>query len=527
MTDCNYLYIVALFSFWIAFLFWGWFLMGVLVNGFLGSACQWLWDCIVRWTRADRNPERNGYVAAVRDMLLYVMCPIVIIIAGYLVYWDYHSDNRSYQGLAEGRKGGDRASAWGVGLRWVPDEHAPCWMMEREACAGLWNNVSRRHIGCSSEHDRNPISFSTSFAIKEFVRNMERRHPVRGWSWGVPTEYQWRTACLAGGNGPSNQEKLLQGWLRENSNRHAHAIGMRTANAWGLLDMIGNVVEACRGDAGLQLFGGDYNSSADEGLNTGCCYEDEDDAYLWPMRYDEDQNINDVGLRLCLNPTPLAKAYQGSTFIVEQTQNVIAYSNYILIYGALFLVIEILIAIYRTRLKQTRWAWLARWSVFDDWRDLFSGSVCKRIKVALKIIVKYVIGWVVGLFFVSPLALLMTVLIPSIPDPEFSIPEAISVAVVGFILVPLVLTAFAACGMIKSVLLEWQLASRLAVVQRCYMVGFLPMAMLFSIMTIRDYARPFWRELTGRDAQAVRVATCSVSSESSESDVAQEVLWKK
>ena len=121
----------------------------------------------------------------------------------------------------------------------------------------------------------------------------------------------------------------------------------------------------------------------------------------------------------------------------------------------------------------------------------------------------------------------MTVLIPNIPDPEFSVPEAISVVVVGFMLVPLVLTAFAACGMIKSVLREWQLASRLAVVQRCYMVGFLPMAMLFSIMIIRDYARPFWRELTGRDVQAVRVATCSVFSESSESDMAQEGLWKE
>lgn len=527
MTECNYLYIVALFSFWTAFLFWGLFLMGMLVNGFLGYVCQWLWDCIVRWTRADSNPERNGYVAAVRDMLLYVICPIVMVAAGYLAYWDCHSDNRSCSGLAEGRKGGDSASVWGVGLRWVPDEHAPCWMMEREACVWLWNDVSRRHIECSSEYDRHPVSFSTSFAIKEFVRNMERRHPVRGWRWSVPTEYQWRTACLAGGTEPSNQEKTLQGWLRENSNRHAHAIGMRTANAWGLHDMIGNVVEACIGETGYQLFGGDYNSSVDEGLHTGCCCEDEDDACLWPMRYDEESNINDVGLRLCLNPTLLSKAYQGSTFIVEQTPIVIAYSNYILIYGLLFLVIEILVAIYRTRLERTRWAWLARLSVFDGWHDLFFGSVRKRIKVAIEIIVKYVIGWVIGLFFISPLALLMTVLIPDIPDPEFSIPETISVVIVGFMLVPLVLTAFAACGMIKSMLQEWQLASRWAVVQRCYTAGLLPITMFFSIMIIRDYARPFWRELTGRDVSAVRVATCSVFSESIKPDITKEGLWKE
>ena len=64
----------------------------------------------------------------------------------------------------------------------------------------------------------------------------------------LPTEAEWEYACRAGsssayffGNDASKLEQYA--WYEKNSDDKFHKVGQKSANAWGLYDMLGNVME--------------------------------------------------------------------------------------------------------------------------------------------------------------------------------------------------------------------------------------------------------------------------------------------
>lgn len=64
----------------------------------------------------------------------------------------------------------------------------------------------------------------------------------------LPTEAEWEYACRAGSStdypfGNNVAELAKYAWFKDNSDNKYHKTGLKTPNAWGLYDMLGNVAE--------------------------------------------------------------------------------------------------------------------------------------------------------------------------------------------------------------------------------------------------------------------------------------------
>jgi formylglycine-generating enzyme required for sulfatase activity len=66
-----------------------------------------------------------------------------------------------------------------------------------------------------------------------------------GFEFTLPTEAQWEYACRAGSTGDYAADPGAMAWYDANSDLQTHPVGAKQANAWGLHDMHGNVLEWC------------------------------------------------------------------------------------------------------------------------------------------------------------------------------------------------------------------------------------------------------------------------------------------
>lgn len=61
----------------------------------------------------------------------------------------------------------------------------------------------------------------------------------------LPTEAEWQYACKAGSDGYQYGSLDEIAWYGDNAEGHAHEVGQKQPNGWGLYDMLGNVWEWC------------------------------------------------------------------------------------------------------------------------------------------------------------------------------------------------------------------------------------------------------------------------------------------
>lgn len=130
----------------------------------------------------------------------------------------------------------------------------PFWLAKTEVSQVQWKVI----MGTNPSHFRGdllPVEQIAPSDADEFIQALNKKCPMTGWTWVLPTEAQWEYACRAGSNGDwgllqGGKEGSLDelGWYARNC-VSTMPVGTKTANAWGLCDMHGNVLEWCR-DAG-------------------------------------------------------------------------------------------------------------------------------------------------------------------------------------------------------------------------------------------------------------------------------------
>jgi formylglycine-generating enzyme required for sulfatase activity len=128
------------------------------------------------------------------------------------------------------------------------------WMGKYEVTNERWNAVWAITDFNSSEQ-KMPVSQVSHGKAQAFCWKLTENERgagnlPAGFIYRLPTEAEWEYACRAGtssvfsfGDDPASLSEYA--WHQGNSRRIYHQVGMKTANAWGLHDMYGNVLEWC------------------------------------------------------------------------------------------------------------------------------------------------------------------------------------------------------------------------------------------------------------------------------------------
>ena len=115
------------------------------------------------------------------------------------------------------------------------------WMMETEVTQKQWKSVMGNLPNCGFNGDYLPVERVSWYDCLEFCRMCSRL----GLSVQLPTEAQWEYACRAGTASAYSGQLDEIAWYSSNSNKKTHPVGTKKPNAWGLYDMLGNVLEWC------------------------------------------------------------------------------------------------------------------------------------------------------------------------------------------------------------------------------------------------------------------------------------------
>lgn len=112
------------------------------------------------------------------------------------------------------------------------------WMAKTEVTQAQWQSVTGKNPSEHKGDDNLPVENVSWKAARKFCNRTGLQLPI---------EAEWEYACRAGSTEPYAGSGRLDemGWYKDNSGSQTHPVGGKSANAWGLMDMHGNVSEWC------------------------------------------------------------------------------------------------------------------------------------------------------------------------------------------------------------------------------------------------------------------------------------------
>ena len=117
------------------------------------------------------------------------------------------------------------------------------WLAETEVTQGQWKTIMKSNPSRFKGSDQLPVEWVSWDEAKEFLKKAQA---PAGMALRLPTEAEWEYACRAGTTGPYAGELAEMAWYIDNAGDKTHPVGTKQANAWGLRDMHGNVLEWTR-----------------------------------------------------------------------------------------------------------------------------------------------------------------------------------------------------------------------------------------------------------------------------------------
>ena len=135
------------------------------------------------------------------------------------------------------------------------------WTLETPVTQAMWRSIMGGNpswFSATGGGKKKVVNLDTSNFPVECVSHSDCRSFLGLWSQNFDSvryplvkidmlsEAEWEYACRAGKDGPYSGESLdTMGWYRNNSGGRTHEARGKSANAWGLYDMHGNVLEWC------------------------------------------------------------------------------------------------------------------------------------------------------------------------------------------------------------------------------------------------------------------------------------------
>ena len=117
------------------------------------------------------------------------------------------------------------------------------WLFDTPCTQALWQAVMGTNPSQFTGEQR-PVETVSWDDCQQFLVTFNQQFPELPLI--LPTEAQWEYACRAGTQAARYEARIdAIAWYSANSNNETHEVGQKRPNAWGLYDMLGNVLEWC------------------------------------------------------------------------------------------------------------------------------------------------------------------------------------------------------------------------------------------------------------------------------------------